>query len=385
MTTSSPMSTSRPLRRGLIFAGLLALLLFAPAQASAAPSVSVLNQQRVANGIPPVEDEPSLADWCPNEDGPSSSGVVERDTVTGPVVEWNAGSTPFAGAPLHELSIYDPSFTAAGLKVTGGTTCVGMGWGRTPPPKITAPTFYAFVGPRGPSAVEPGSTVVKEYPTYNPLQSVGYHVGEKTGPIINLWGWVPDSGVEATPPATPVSWSLTSADGARVPDVRIASGRTLDEAGFAKPAIPMHGAAMAPAKPLAPDTTYTAEVTWQGEGGQTASQTFTFHTTAGAPDLGPGRADPRLRLHIHARRHGRLAGIVHFAKGDRGILRVGVRCHGVGHVIRLHIHGRRNALGIAEVRGRAPIGCTTATVIALIGEANGFRSERARPRRLHVR
>lgn len=375
MSAANPMG--KVIRRAaVLFFSLVLFGLGSPLGAEAAKgSVALLNAQRSANGIPTLADEPSLAAWCPDES--AGFGVVSG---VGDSESWSLTQTPFTGAPLHESLIYSPSFSAAGTTDVGGASCVGLGIASGDLPRsFSAPTFYQYVGPMGANTVSPSETVHPEEP-YNPLQIVGLGPGRTVGPIMYAYGWVPGAGDGYTP-ATPVSVSLTEQGGGEV-RVAMISQATIDGSGREHTTLP--GVTIVPPDPLNPSTTYQAEVVWQGAGGQTATQSFAFTTTAGQPALSLGRADPKLRVRVHANRNGKLTGMIRFSRGDRGILRVGIQCRGAAHAVRLHVYGRRTSEGSAKLRGRIPVGCSGATVVAVIGEAPGFRSAKAKPRRLRV-
>ncbi len=139
--------TGRRLPIGFV-ASLAAVLLCAPGaqaqRASGASSVdgreaiAFLNQQRTANGIPAITTvrQSFASPWCPNEDaGAWLPGEMARDWSS--LTEWGADASPWDDAPMHQFSMYDPLFTAAG-DVNAGGACMGLG---NPASQPASPSF----------------------------------------------------------------------------------------------------------------------------------------------------------------------------------------------------------------------------------------------------
>ncbi len=233
-----------------------------------AQAIAFLNQQRAANGIPPVTttNENYAAAWCPDEDHGPSGGETWRDWS--PFVDWTADSSPWTNAPLHQISMYDPRMDTAGDANVDGQACMGLGGDANQP--TSGVTFYAFVWEGGHSNVPPSETVPGEGP-FAPQQLVGIPDGQATGPQPLLF----PEGMGPAPHA--VSWSLTDASGTPVPNVKFADSTTAAAAGYSSYFLSQGGVMIPPV--LATDTTYRGTVVWEPSGGgATTTQTFSFTT-----------------------------------------------------------------------------------------------------------
>ena len=233
-----------------------------------AQAIAFLNQQRAANGIPPITttNENYAAAWCPDEDHGPPGGETWRDWS--PFVDWTADSSPWTNAPLHQISMYDPRMDTAGDVNVDGDACMGLGGDANQP--ASGVTFYSFVWEGGHSDVPPSETVPGEGP-FAPQQLVGIPDGQATGPQPLLF----PEGMGSAPHA--ISWSLTDASGMPVPNVKFADSTTAAAAGYS-PFFLSQGGVMIPPV-LAVDTTYNGTVVWeQSGGGGTATQTFSFTT-----------------------------------------------------------------------------------------------------------
>jgi hypothetical protein len=224
----------------------------APVSVDGATALAFLNQQRAASGIPPVTiNQAFVTAWCPNEDTGPSGGESSRDLS--PVTAWSATSSPWDNAPLHQFSMYDPIYGAAGDANVAGQACMGFG-DLLPAP--STPAFYAFVADGGPSVV-PNTEVVPGEGPFAPQQLVGIPDGQPTGPQPLLYALGMGSGVHA------LSWALTAANGSPVSGVKFVDEATVGAAGYAGYIAQDSGGIMIP-PPLAPATTYTGVVTWEG-------------------------------------------------------------------------------------------------------------------------
>lgn len=235
-----------------------------------AQAIAFLNQQRAANGIPPITttNENYAAAWCPDEDHGPSGGETWRDLS--PVVDWTADSSPWTNAPLHQISMYDPRMDTAGDANVDGQACMGLGGDANQP--ASGVTFYAFVWEGGHSNVPPSETVPGEGP-FAPQQLVGIPAGLATGPQPLLF----PEGMGPAPHA--MSWSLTDASGTPVPNVQFADSTAAAAAGYPFYFLSQGGVMIPPV--LATDTTYHGTVVWEPSGGgATATQTFSFTTGA---------------------------------------------------------------------------------------------------------
>jgi hypothetical protein len=235
--------------------------------------LALVNEQRAANGIPPLgdDDQAFAQSWCPDEEAPF--GLGEAGRVSAPEDDyWSADRTPYSTAPLHQFLIYNPAYSVAGdVHTPDGTDCMGLGEAgaeRLPtvllggvepgmPGAALTPRFYAFVNERGPQAAVPRELAI-EGPT-TPQQQLGEPASEVTGPQISLY--VLGFGVDPTP----VTLSLSTASGRAVAGAQIA--RDFDGGVLVPP-------------PLQTGVAYELSVVWAAASGQTATQTLAFATAA---------------------------------------------------------------------------------------------------------
>ena len=251
---------------------------FGPPSASAKSAIEgpeaigLLSLQRAANGIPPMADNQQYAAaWCPAEDSGPSGGESGRD-LSSVVSGWSVTSSPWDNAPLHQEDIYNPIFTQAGDVNVDGQACLGVG---TPRPEPLAPTFAAFYSDRGANYVPTSETVEHELP-FAPQQLVGIPQGTATGGQLILYAEGMGSEVHA------VSWTLTEAGGAQVPNVALvddAVAKATGQGGF------FTGAGVVIPPVLKALSTYSLTVVWEGAGGITAAQQLSFKTTAAVNQL----------------------------------------------------------------------------------------------------
>jgi hypothetical protein len=236
-----------------------------------AEAIAILNQQRQANGIPPVPNvnQNYAASWCPEEGTGPTGGETWTDVSTGE--NWGQDETPWTDAPLHQLTMYDPAMDTAGDVDVDGNACMGLGGDANQP--TSGVTFYAFIWEGGPRNVPTSETVYSEEP-FAPGQVVGIPDGQATGPQPLLY----PEGLGETPQA--VSWTLTEANGTAVPNVQFVDDAKAVAAGYPSWAFSPGGVMIPPV--LEPGTTYDGTVVWRGPGDGTSTQTFSF-TTATAP------------------------------------------------------------------------------------------------------
>ncbi len=188
---------------------------------------------------------------------------------------WSPNASPWDDAPMHQFSMYDPLFTAAG-DVNAGGACMGLG---NPAPQPASPTFYAFLSDAGPGAVPAQETVEGEGP-FAPQNAVGIPEGTPTGPQPLLYALgFPGEQLNPGDSVHAQSWSLSTAAGARVPGVKMADEKAVAAYGY--PGYMAVGGVMVP-PPLQPATTYRGRVVWQGPSGHTATQSFSFTTAPAA-------------------------------------------------------------------------------------------------------
>jgi hypothetical protein len=237
-----------------------------------AQAIDYLNQQRVANGIPPITqvNQNFAAAWCPNEDHGPSGGELYR--VLSPSLTWSVTASPWDDAPIHQFYMYFPLSTAAGDVNAGGEACMGLGNTAAQP---TSPTFYAWIGDQGPTSSVPSDETVNEGP-FAPQQTVGIPYGKTTGPQLLLYAFgLPGEELYARADPHALAWSLSTADGAELQGVKLADDGAA--AAFGYPGYLPNGGVMIP-PPLKPGTSYRGSVVWQAPDESTYTQTFSFTT-----------------------------------------------------------------------------------------------------------
>jgi hypothetical protein len=332
---------------------ILAGSLWSPGRASAsgpfeiqgATAVSLLNQQRVANGLPAVSDHQEFATaWCPDEDGGRSGGELGRDLST-VVSGWSATTSPWDNATLHQQDIYNPIYREAGDSDAQGESCLGVG---TPAPEPATPTFAAFFSDEGPLAVPATETVEHEGP-FAPQELVGVPQGRPTGGQVILYAEGMGPEVHA------VSWHLIEADGTAVSHVKLADDAAASAAGY-----PGYLAGVGVVIPprLKPRTEYDLNVVWEEPGGLTATQALSFRT---------GGYANRLQL------YGKGSYLYGDSAAPRGIL----EAWRGGHTVRAMISTRKGPLGY---RGRIALSTLAEghwqVCVASGGIATAFQAQR---------
>lgn len=230
-------------------------------------AIAFLNQQRAANGIPPVADNQDFAAaWCPDEDSGPTGGESGRD-LSSVVTGWSPTTSPWDDAPLHQQDIYNPLFTQAGDVNAEAQACLGVG---APLGEPATPTFATFFSDTGPDGVPTTETVEHEGP-FAPQQLVGIPQGTPTGGQIILYAEGMGAEVRA------ISWTLTEADGNPVPNVRLVDDIQATNAGYSG-YLSGVGVVIPPA--LKALTVYNLSVLWEGPEAVTANQMASFKTTA---------------------------------------------------------------------------------------------------------
>ncbi|HYM54363.1 MAG TPA: hypothetical protein VES97_03305, partial [Solirubrobacteraceae bacterium] len=253
------------------------------AAAEGPAAIAILNQQRAANGIPPITTvRQSFAEaWCPNEDGGPSGGENARIYAPGSDL-WGPDVSPWDAAPLHQEVMYNPLATEAGEVNRVGGACVGVKIMRGPelaPSAFPAPKTYAYVGDEGPRNV-PFMLVVGAEGPFAPSELIGIPATQATGPQPIFWVYGLGPSVHA------VSWSLTTTGGTVVSGVKM-----VDSDAPASQAQYLYEVGWMVPPPLKPRTTYVANVLWEGSRGAT-TQIVSF-TTSAAPnevEVNPGSA-----------------------------------------------------------------------------------------------
>jgi hypothetical protein len=257
---------------GAAFWSAVACAQSAPSPAEGPAAIALLDQQRAANGIPPVTDNQQFAAaWCPDEDNGPSGGELGRDLAFTTV--WSSSTSPWDDAPLHQQDLYNPLFTQAGDVNVGHEACFGPG---VPEPEPSAPTFYMFISEVGNVAVPNSETVYGEGPIA-PQQAVGLPLGVPTGPDILLYGLgFPQETIYAGNGLHAIGWTLSAVDGATVPKVKLVDSNAVAAFGYPGYLDGDVGVMIPPV--LQPGTAYVGSVVWQGPTGATATQTFSFNT-----------------------------------------------------------------------------------------------------------
>lgn len=234
-----------------------------------AQAIGFLNDQRAANGIPPViENQIFASAWCPAEDTGPSGGESAR-VLSSFLGGWSPISSPWDDAPLHQQAMYNPAYTQAGDVDAAGQACLGIG---APLPEPPMPTFAAFYSDSGPDDVPTTETVAHEEPLA-PQQLVGIPQGRPTGGQIILYA----EGMGEQ--AEPVSWTLAEADGTSVPNVRMVDEQQAETAGY--PGY-LTGVGVLIPPVLKAESRYSLTVVWQGASGSRATQALSFTTGAAA-------------------------------------------------------------------------------------------------------
>ncbi len=262
------MTARRPIAGALALTSSAVVLLFPSGGAygasalEGASAIAFLNQQRAANGIPPITtiNQGDAQSWCPNEDAPGASGIVSFGADA-----WGADTSPWDNGPLHQGAEYDPLVMTAGEVNVDGNACLGFGKQERVPP--STPTAYAFVGDEGPRNVPTMRDVVNELP-FSPQELVGIPAG-RTGPqpIFYIYGL---GTVHAA------QWSLKTVTGQAVPNVKMVDSRAPGLAHY--PGWHLSERAFLVPPPLRNGTSYVITVEWQGSNGLEISQVVPFAT-----------------------------------------------------------------------------------------------------------
>lgn len=266
----------------ITFIAAAVLTLAAPALAGADVSpvqaIRYLNEQRAANGIPPLKNERRLASWCPDED--RASGAADSAYT-----DWNGGGdgwawglrrnpwspglpyerTPkynYGVGPLHELSVLDPLYSSAGFAHASGIDCVGLSGARAP----ARPRAYAAFGPAGPSHVPTLQYVMSEGP-FAPQQCHGIPERKATGP--NLYLYTLGMGGSPYVRASVLRDSSGRSVAAVVADSRCRVG------GKAEGRSLLNGAVITVRHPIQPGR-YSGRIIWSNGSGKSLRQSFTF-------------------------------------------------------------------------------------------------------------
>ncbi len=263
---------------------------------TAPQAITLLNQQRIANGIPgDLVEEPTLSSGClswatvyrpakgqyPHEELPSQPGytaegneaAASSDLDGEPGTKFTVGTlwgplfNPWSGAAIHLAGLMNPTATTAWYGATASAACMGTGGSRT----FTTPTFFSVPGP-GATNVPIAQNTGEE--PYSPQQAAGLRT-EYSAPAIILFAEGTDAKLQNA--------TLTSATGSTVStkDITPESPAPPSAPGFVPSAtFGFTASYVVPTTKFKPDTTYVMTATWQNGQGVSSTQTVQFKTAA---------------------------------------------------------------------------------------------------------
>jgi hypothetical protein len=189
---------------------------------------------------------------------------------------WSSEANPWEDAPLHLDSLFDPDLTVVGVDESRNRTCTTT-WPGIGAPQQPGGTIITYPG-NGTNGFPP-SEDASERP-FVPGKFVGLPEGTIAGRELFVYeepGECSALSCAGTTAPSLESATLTGPDG-RV-EVRTVAGDTPEVGPY------LAGAIVIPVKPLAPDTTYTADVTLGPHWGLPAEQhQWTFRTGPANPD-----------------------------------------------------------------------------------------------------
>jgi hypothetical protein len=258
---------------------------------SPAHALAIINAERQANGIPPLNENVQWSQGCAeyvrylnlnpsafgtdaHHEKPGNPGYTDAGALAAAsslLTEGNTwfGTNPWESAPLHLASILSPLTKQIGVAAAGGYSCLAIEANQSSP---GANVFFTYPGP-GRTNVPTWEDTLDEVP--NPTEIL--NLTEDTGPFLFVYGdgaWTRDSYHSFVVSQA----SLTAADGTAV---------ALTVVDQNTPAlniyVPVAAAMLVPIHPLAAKTTYTASVTVTSMG-VTLSHTWSFTTGAATSD-----------------------------------------------------------------------------------------------------
>lgn len=248
------------------------VLLVGASSAAASPAYGVpastaiarLNAQRVAHGVPGgIVEVPAWSNGCRSHneyqrlnggalthgEDPTRPGFTPEGADAGSravlaaKASWAQGN-PWETAPIHLHQLLNPRLARAGVHDSAAFSCFTTHGGTDGP----APASLVTYSYPGQGVVHRYEEVASEDP-YTPGQLVGLRQGTKTGPYLYVMADAP----EGTLGARVVAATL---EGPRGPvELRAVDNSTPGLVGF----LPT-GAQLIPVRPLAPSSTYTANV-----------------------------------------------------------------------------------------------------------------------------
>jgi hypothetical protein len=248
--------------------------------------IAGLNAQREANGIPGgIAENPEWSSACAkhmqyvaantltHEEDPSRpqysaegdwAGRTSVLTTNGD--GWADGVGPWENAPIHLMQLLAPSLSVTGA--APGCMVTWKGYQREQPP---APQLLSYPGDA--RTAIPFEQVARESPMV-PGDAVGLPEGTTTGPHLYVLAWGSGRGRIA-------EGSLQGPSGPV--EIRSVDNQTPQVGSYLPP-----GGILIPARPLAPLTTYTARVSFTGDGAGASplTRTWSFTTRGLDPELG---------------------------------------------------------------------------------------------------
>lgn len=229
---------------------------------SSARIVSMLNAQREAAGLPPVQLRKDWSSACaahnqwmqlngtmshtedPGTPGYSAAGQWAAGNSVLAATSWRDGN-PFQFAPLHLSQLLSPWLTEVGASENDGHTCVTT-WPGYHASLTSKAAFYWY--PPSSDQVAPNE-VARETPTV-PQTWVGIPAGQQTGPHLFVYY----SGALLN--GTKISGSITGPNG------KVKTAVITDQTGAKNgyPGLLAATAILLPRSPLEPHTNYTATI-----------------------------------------------------------------------------------------------------------------------------
>ncbi len=209
---------------------------------------------------------------------------------------WASEANPWEDAPIHLDQLYTPDLMVVGIDESRGVACTTT-WPGIGPSLQPGGTILTYPGD-GASGFPP-SELADELP-FTPGKFVGIREGAITGRELFVYEEPPGecSVLSCTSTKAPSLESATLTGPAGRVEVRTIGGETNEVGPY------LSGAIIIPVESLAPNTTYTAEVTLAPNGELPAEQhSWTFHTGLANPGgVWPlGRRSPREALPLRRR------------------------------------------------------------------------------------
>jgi len=190
--------------------------------------------------------------------------------------DWQAEANPWEDAPIHLDQLYTPDLQVVGIDESRGVACTTT-WPGIGPPLQPGGTVITY--PSDGTSGFPPSELAGELP-FTPGKFVGIKEGTITGRELFVYEEPPSecSALLCAGTKAPSLESATLTGPAGPVEVRTVGGETGEVGSY------LTGAIVIPVKPLAPNATYTAEVTLAPNGELPAEQhRWTFRTGPANP------------------------------------------------------------------------------------------------------